>query len=34
MTMRAVDWIATLADAKSRSADERRLLLTYVYSPG
>jgi hypothetical protein len=32
--MSDIAWAATLADAKARVADEGRLLLTYIFSPG
>jgi hypothetical protein len=32
--MGQIAWAETLAAAKRRAADEGRLLLTYIYSPG
>jgi hypothetical protein len=32
--MSAITWSDSLAAAKARAADEGRLLLTYIYSPG
>lgn len=32
--MTKIDWAETLAAAKARAADEGKLLLTYVFSPG
>ena len=32
--MKEIAWVETLAAAKQRSADERKLLLTYIFSPG
>lgn len=29
-----IEWAERLADAKTRAADEGRLLLTYIFSPG
>lgn len=31
---REIRWTATLAEARTRAADEGCLLLTYVFSPG
>ncbi len=31
---RGIDWSETLAEGKQRAADEGRLLLTYIFSPG
>ena len=32
--MKGIEWSDTLAAAKARAAEEGRLLLTYIYSPG
>ena len=32
--MSDIAWIESLADAKARAADERKLLLTYLFAPG
>jgi hypothetical protein len=29
-----INWAENLADARSRAAEEGRLLLTYIFSPG
>lgn len=32
--MAGIAWAETLAAARARAAEERLLLLTYIYSPG
>ena len=32
--MGEIAWVETLADARTRAADDRRLLLTYLFAPG
>jgi len=32
--MTTISWAETLTDARQRAADEAKLLLTYIYSPG
>ncbi len=32
--MSEIAWAESLADAKKRAADDGRLLLTYIFSPG
>lgn len=32
--MSAITWTETLADARTRAAEEGRLLLTYLFAPG
>ena len=32
--MAEITWAETLADAKTRAADEGKLLLTYLFAPG
>ena len=32
--MGEINWAKTLAEAKTRAADEGRLLLTYLFAPG
>ncbi len=32
--MAGIDWTETLAEAKQRANDERRLMMTYIFSPG
>jgi hypothetical protein len=32
--MGVIAWAETLTEAKARAADEKRLLLTYLFAPG
>ena len=32
--MSGISWAATLAEARARAAEDKRLMLTYVFSPG